>query len=429
MASREYKFVRELADVLKCGICLGVARDPHQHEECGKLFCKECIDKFGRDKCCPHCRTRGSQYFRDNKSKYIRMSAKSSIIVPFLLGRREIQDIPIHCDNDERGCKWEETLGALAEHVVTCGFTLVPCPKECEDEDGVAHTFLRKDIANHLEDDCPNRDCVCEHCGEEGTFQYITDIHDDECNKKVVPCPNAGCCEVMPREDLDDHDDECEHAIISCKYDDIGCEKMMERGNMTTHEQDDSFHLHMALDAVVKLKGTVNYLQYRLEDAEDQLKMCSSKTFALHGYMEKKEVNEVFTSPSVYTSPRGCKLQLEIYVNGHDRGKGTHMSIYPSLLKDENAHSLSGEVTITLLNQLADENHHTKTMSTNILNINRFLVKRRRRIESHGNLHKYALHSILSFNPEEYTQYLKDDTLYFRVSFQEESGKPWLRCN
>ena len=34
MASREYKFVGEPADVLKCAICLEVARDPHQHEEC-----------------------------------------------------------------------------------------------------------------------------------------------------------------------------------------------------------------------------------------------------------------------------------------------------------------------------------------------------------------------------------------------------------
>ena len=191
---------------------------------------------------------------------------------------------------------------------------------------------------------------------------------------------------------------------------------------MTIHVQDDSFHLHMALDAVVELK---DYLQNRLKYAEDQLKMFRDlpKTFAIHGYMEKKEVNEVFTSPSVYTSPRGCKLQLEIYVNGRNREEGTHMSIYPTLLMDENAHSFSGIVTITLLNQLADENHHTETMIINILE------KRRRQIESHGRLHRYAPHSILAFNFEKYTHYLKDDTLYFRVSFQEESGKPWLRCN
>ena len=70
MASREYNFVSELADVLKCAICLKVARDPHQHEECGKLFCLECIEKYGRDGPCPHCRTQGSQYFRDNRSEF-----------------------------------------------------------------------------------------------------------------------------------------------------------------------------------------------------------------------------------------------------------------------------------------------------------------------------------------------------------------------
>ena len=45
MASREYKFVSEPADVLKCAVCLEVAREPHQHEECGKLFCKECMHR------------------------------------------------------------------------------------------------------------------------------------------------------------------------------------------------------------------------------------------------------------------------------------------------------------------------------------------------------------------------------------------------
>ena len=65
---REYKFVSEPNASLKCVICLDVARDPMQHEECGKLFCKECLEKYGKDKPCPNCRT-GSQYYRDNRSK------------------------------------------------------------------------------------------------------------------------------------------------------------------------------------------------------------------------------------------------------------------------------------------------------------------------------------------------------------------------
>ena len=67
-AVREYQFVSEPGDALKCLICLEVAREPLQHEECGKLFCKECLLDYGKDKPCPNCKT-GSQYYRDNKSK------------------------------------------------------------------------------------------------------------------------------------------------------------------------------------------------------------------------------------------------------------------------------------------------------------------------------------------------------------------------
>ena len=68
-SSSDHKFASEPDDAYSCVICLSVAKDPLQHEECGKLFCKECIEKYGRDKPCPHCRIQGSQYYRDHKSK------------------------------------------------------------------------------------------------------------------------------------------------------------------------------------------------------------------------------------------------------------------------------------------------------------------------------------------------------------------------
>ena len=61
-------FLTEPDDDLKCLICLGVARDPLQHEECGRLFCKWCIEEYGRDKPCPHCRDQHSSYYVDKKS-------------------------------------------------------------------------------------------------------------------------------------------------------------------------------------------------------------------------------------------------------------------------------------------------------------------------------------------------------------------------
>ena len=61
-------YVEEPPNALKCVICLDVATDPVQHE-CGKLFCSECLDRFGRSKPCPHCCRTNPQYFTDHKSE------------------------------------------------------------------------------------------------------------------------------------------------------------------------------------------------------------------------------------------------------------------------------------------------------------------------------------------------------------------------
>jgi formylmethanofuran dehydrogenase subunit E len=71
MAARgsKYNFVSEPDSALLCAICLEVAEDPKQHEECGKLLCKECLEKYGRNKPCPNCRGKQPQYFQDNRSE------------------------------------------------------------------------------------------------------------------------------------------------------------------------------------------------------------------------------------------------------------------------------------------------------------------------------------------------------------------------
>ena len=65
----QYKFVVEPDESLKCLICLEVANDPLQHEGCGKLFCKECLEKHGRDQPCPNCRG-GAHFYVDNRSEF-----------------------------------------------------------------------------------------------------------------------------------------------------------------------------------------------------------------------------------------------------------------------------------------------------------------------------------------------------------------------
>ena len=257
-----------------------MAKDPwqHGHGKCGRLFCKECIDKNGEDKPCPNCRMEQPQYFEDNKSKY---SLTSSYTVSFLLltlcvcisvGKRDIRALPVKCDNVERGCQKEGTLGTLEEHMAVCQFTPVPCPKQCDD----MVLLLRKDLDYHINNECPNRNYKCKHCGEKNTYIYIKWIHDRVCDEKIVPCPNEGCTETMKRHTIKDHvEDDCEYTEVPCKYANIGCEVKLKREDMRAHEEDDKIHLHLALGAVVELKDKNLQLQeasLKLRDTISQLR-------------------------------------------------------------------------------------------------------------------------------------------------------------
>ena len=63
----KYNFIAEPDGALQCVICLDVAEDPWQHSKCGRLLCKECLEKYGRDKPCPNCRMEQPLYFEDNR--------------------------------------------------------------------------------------------------------------------------------------------------------------------------------------------------------------------------------------------------------------------------------------------------------------------------------------------------------------------------
>ena len=157
-------------------------------------------------------------------------------------------------DNVERGCTWVGTVGTLEEHVATCKFTLLPCPKECKDDSDKVKQFMRKDLDKHLEEDCPNRDYSCKHCGEKGTYASITNIHDQICLKKPVPCPN-GCSVIVQRQHVSEHvATECELTVIAYKYKRLGCDRELKRKDTAAHEEDDKLHLRMAMDTTVKLE-------------------------------------------------------------------------------------------------------------------------------------------------------------------------------
>ena len=67
---KSYSFIGKPDANFFCAICLDLACQPKQCENCGKLFCTKCINKNGR-KPCPNCRIDDPKYFRDTKSKQL----------------------------------------------------------------------------------------------------------------------------------------------------------------------------------------------------------------------------------------------------------------------------------------------------------------------------------------------------------------------
>ena len=292
------------------------------------------------------------------------------------------------CNDMNSKCEWEGIVGTLAEHVAMCEFALVPCPKQCKDSDEKVEYFTKKNLNEHLKNDCPDRDYECEHCGEKGTYTNITDVHDKKCEKKLVPCSNADCTDTIQRQAIKRHLEDCIHTEVSCKYQKIGCDVKMKRNAMSGHEDgEDKLHLHMGLDAIVTMKAK------------------KTTTFKFINFQFYKNQND-YKSYNIYTSPSGCSMKLKIYANGLGDDRGTHVAVKVSLS------GIFGTITCEMLNQLEDKNHCIKTIELN---------------GEHVNL---IAHSELAHDPIRNTQYLdlEGNTIFFRVSVEMSNYKPWLEC-
>ena len=120
-----------------------------------------------------------------------------------------------------------------------------------------------------------------------------------------------------------------------------------------------------------------------------------------------------------------------VFVNGCRDSKGTHISVGAHLMKGENDDYLpwpfTGTVTVELLNQLEDKNHHCEDiMFTSDSEASQRVVDKE--ISSHGwGQSLYISHSDLGHDTVTNCQYLKDDRLHFKISVDAKSSStPWL---
>ena len=319
------------------------------------------------------------------------------------------------CTNSENGCGWMGELRSLENHLTTCGYALLRCTNECIENDEEVR-ILRRDLHHHLKNECPNRQYQCRHCKATGRYCNITTTHLDTCPQVRLSCPNTKCQALVLRCNLSKHRSKCPFEEVPCKYAGIGCEEELPRKDLKEHENNDAFHLHLAIE-------TIN---------EQQVKKRSC-TFKTPEFRQLKSYKSAWYSPPFYTHSGGYKMCIRVDANGYDDAPDTHVSVYVYLTKGMNDDNLSwpftGEVTITLLNQLADENHHTRSVSfPQDHQASRRVVRSERSSKGYG-WSKFISHDKLDFDATLNCQYLKDDCLYFRIEVQAaKTTKPWLTC-
>jgi len=212
----------------ECVICLSILDDPAScgnPQGCAALFCFNCIETSltSTSKNCPNCNF--TVPGRSIKNLLMKNQLLDSVV--FCSSRGEIPD-PV----PEGVCVWNGKFSTLGAHLKECPCVEVKCanvgcatvfrrserfahiaeclflPVNCE---LCAHTVLRKDMTQHLEQSCPCYVTTCE-CGAALERRNVEEHLVSVCPEALVPCLYAeyGCTDKVPRKQLNAHLSETE---------------------------------------------------------------------------------------------------------------------------------------------------------------------------------------------------------------------------
>ncbi len=215
----DIEFVGEVPERFICNICTKVLRDPHLTGCCGQHFCESCLTHWfnkHKSKTCPHCREKNLAHMQNKALK------------------REISELKVCCTLRREGCKWQGELGQLQVHLNSntgCGFVEVECQNGCGTRSLVVTTKMkRKDMEEHLMNECYLRRYKCEHCKLVDTYEAITGkghelsmfgirrwcSHYDQCPMFPLDCPNDCGARKIKRKDMSSHREQCPLEKLKC---------------------------------------------------------------------------------------------------------------------------------------------------------------------------------------------------------------------
>ena len=375
----------------KYKITLCMRKDLHHHVN------NECPN---RDHECPYCGEKGT--YANITQIHDRVCKKKKI----------------PCTNTE--CTKLIECGKMKQHLNVCDYTTIPCKYK---NIGCDVKLKRKDMPAHEEDD--DKVHLHQSLGTVVKLQYNLQSASDTIaalQGKVAALQrdresaNSTITALLGEVATLQKDKESANSTITALLGEVATlQRDKESANST---------ITALLNEVAALQDKVAALQGDMKSQQDTLQSVTNTgklIFKLTEYQKKKYNNEITMSPSFYTSPEGYNMCLLVYANGNGDANND-VSVFVEILEGEHNKSLKwpfmGTYVFELLNQLEDKNHHL--MSLNITSTHKLIIG-----STWGYL-KFISHSELSHDPSNNTQYLMDDTLYFRVTVTPSDHKPWL---
>ena len=320
--------------------------------------------------------------------------------------------LKVRCDNLKNGCQWVGQLGAVDKHHKTCGYAIVPCENEGCD----CTNLQRRDLNQHMWNECLKRRYKCPHCEEEGHYDVQTTSHLDVCEMIVVYCPNDRCNEPVPRKTLASHRSECDFEPIPCKFARFGCEEQRIRKEMKEHEEDAVCHLKSTQEKVLELMEIVERQGKFIEEQAEPISMlskhvCTIKqpfTFKVSDIQLLLDLKTPFHSPPFYSIER--KHRIVVNIDIQELTPTPEVRVYVIIDKERGLIWFKGTITVMLLNQEQDNYHREYRHTVDYDDQCKRDIPLNETTKSFSQLAKYCV----------------DNTMTFRATIEEDSCKSWL---
>ena len=186
----------------------------------------------------------------------------------------------------------------MSAHRDECPEELVECPNECihssrtysklKRKPFYEGSIKRKDLPDHLSNECYLRKYKCEHCDLEDTYENISGIRDGErrrpgrfhqevshyeiCPEYPLECPNKCDIGAIKRKDMSTHRDKCPEEPMECPFEEAGCETKLVRRDFDDHVKTQmQQHLLLTFQKMTTLRKNYDTLRKRCDKLESML--------------------------------------------------------------------------------------------------------------------------------------------------------------